>query len=565
MFDRSSKQKTLLSQSDLQRISPLSNQFKFFRKFQDPRFSEIQILQNPETREIIFSIEKKINDQSDAFREVEETMRQKELQHEYLLRFIDYSVSKNSGFCTSFYLLQKYYEYPKSDLAKELAEARKSKTSFGCLRLTHLFYQLLFALDYLHSNNVIHGDLQPCFVGYDPKAMVSKLILHNKGEWTANSLIGIQKKNMLGQLPLYQSPLVYSQLKKGSNKFTFDAKKEEIFSVGLMILEAGIGRPIQEIYNEDKGEVDQQKLDKLVNEFQNNFEENNTLVSSVVSSMVSFEEQDRPTTDVIVANIPNYGEVKEFLRNEYGVSDQLSRSPMGSAKRLSEMQSYQNNNKDGSPMHRSVKNQPKNELSMNEKEENYRKNSELNELREIHQILEDGLKNQRSNDYQKQYEKLSLNSKTQTIGRQALLEGLPNHVQETNTRFESEMTPAYEAVVVPKVVSEGFVSTSPVGNVVYARQLQREPLNQQGVVSSNQIMHNQSLSGYQNQYADNGHYANEDFNKRQLQNDVSPTSTNGFFDRNFGGEAQQTHNDVRYRNDSSTQHFNFKKIDDFFN
>lgn len=65
--------------------------------------------------------------------------------------------------------------------------------------------------------------------------------------------------------------MVYKNLKKGNLKFNYDASKENTFGLGLALLEAGNGKSVQNIYDKSKGEVDQQKLDQHLQEFNNRY------------------------------------------------------------------------------------------------------------------------------------------------------------------------------------------------------------------------------------------------------------------------------------------------------
>lgn len=49
---------------------------------------------------------------------------------------------------------------------------------------------------------------------------------------------------------------MYQNLKKGNLNFSFDPMKEDIFALGLTLLEAGVGAPIQDIYDSAKGQID---------------------------------------------------------------------------------------------------------------------------------------------------------------------------------------------------------------------------------------------------------------------------------------------------------------------
>lgn len=80
---------------------------------------------------------------------------------------MDYSVAKVSELCSTFYILKLFYEYPRSDLRREMGEKRKNNVYFTDAEITHLLYHQLNAMNYMNQNNLSHGDIQPLFIGWD--------------------------------------------------------------------------------------------------------------------------------------------------------------------------------------------------------------------------------------------------------------------------------------------------------------------------------------------------------------------------------------------------------------
>ena len=178
------------------------------------------------------------------------------LQYPHLLNLIDYSVVKQQELCSSFYIIKYFFEYPRSDFRKEIAEKRKFQTQFSSAELTYLMYQQLGTLQYLNSKDMSHGDIQPLFLGWDAANMNSKLIDRLEEPWVTAKTKQVQKNRLLSNQPIYQSPIMYSNLKKGNLNFEFDPYKEDVFALGLTILEAGVGQPIQNIYDQKQRIID---------------------------------------------------------------------------------------------------------------------------------------------------------------------------------------------------------------------------------------------------------------------------------------------------------------------
>lgn len=303
-----------MTDEDLKRNSQIEKTYKTFKTFNDPRFGEIIVLQNPQTRDIIFCKEKKINEKNDAFKQIINNREKIARKSNYFLTLIDYSVTKQSQLCSSFYIFKLFYKYPKNDLKKEFLERQKSGKPFTNEEMTHLFYQIMHGFQFIHSNSILHGDIQPILVSYDAQTCQSQIIESQIDDLNIQKIIQIQKARLLSNQPIYQSPLMYSNLKKGNLKFTFDPKKEDSFALGLIFLEAGLGSSVQEIYNQNSPILNQEKLQKLIDRFDQKFSSDNTLVTSAVVSLLNESEDIRPTPDVILDNIPKYEEVIDFLK-----------------------------------------------------------------------------------------------------------------------------------------------------------------------------------------------------------------------------------------------------------
>lgn len=307
---------SLLKDADYNKVSQYDKSHRQIKTLNDPRFGEINILQNPSTRQVVAVREKKVTDKAEAGRLILQARNRMALNNPALVNLLDYSVTKQSELCSSFYIIKYYFEYPRTDLRKLTTDREKNGQGLTSAELTNIFYQQNQAQAYLQSNGMAHGDLQPLYIGYDPERMESKLI--DKSESLSNdaAIITAQKNRLISGQPLYMSPTMYSNLKKGNTKFQFDRNKEDAFALGLMLLEAGNGRSVQNIYDTKTGQVNNSILNQHLEEFNRKFGGQNTLLVSHVSSMTNTNEAARPSPLQIQASLPPYEEIKGRLLAE---------------------------------------------------------------------------------------------------------------------------------------------------------------------------------------------------------------------------------------------------------
>ena len=303
-----------LKDADYKRVAEFEKNFKFKKKLQkEPRFGNCSIIQNPKTNQLIVVKEKRANDKKEAARLIMNARKLKTHLHPNILNLLDYSVQKHSELCSSFYIIKYFYQYPKSDLNREMKLRGRNQEGFSDVELTHLLYQQMHANEYLETQNMHHGDIRPLNIAYDQKKVHSQLIDQSETQPTARRTKDLQRNRLQNGHNLYQSPKMFSNLMKKNLNFQVDPSKEDVFANGLSLLEAGNGRSIQDIYDRKKGEVDQEALNRHLNDFRNKHGNDNTLLSSSLESMLATDEAERPNFKDLKANMPPYEEIKPFL------------------------------------------------------------------------------------------------------------------------------------------------------------------------------------------------------------------------------------------------------------
>jgi serine/threonine protein kinase len=317
-----------LKDADYEKSSPIEKTYQRQKTVDDPRFGQVTIYNNPSTRNYVAMKERKVTDRAEAGRLIAAARERMNMRHPNLINMLDYSVTKQSELCSSFYIIKYFYEFPKNDLRKQFTDRQKQGQGFNSQELTNILYQQIQAQSYLQSQGLAHGDIQPVLIGYDPERKESKLIDKSDLATNEQAVIAMQKNHLLSSSTqsLYQSPTMYQNLKKGNQKFAFDKNKEDAYALGLVLLEAGNGRKIDNIYDGKTGTVDQNALNNHLNEFKGKFEGGNQLLTSTVSSLVNPDESQRPSPVQVQSNLPPFEEVQKFFSQNTSTSLQGGQS-----------------------------------------------------------------------------------------------------------------------------------------------------------------------------------------------------------------------------------------------
>lgn len=279
-----------LAPADFDRKSPFEK-FPAARKLNDPRFGEIQVLQNPTSKEFVAAQELKFTDQKSAGAAVVSARQRLALQHPNLVKLLDYAVAKQSELCSTFFLVKLFYEYPKSDLRKESVDRERRGERFSAEELKQFFIQQSSALDYLHSKDKFHGDVQPILVGYNRDANDTRLI--DRPELTSvDKLRASQKNRFVSGQPLYVSPATFAALASGNGNYEVDPVKEDSYGLGLTILELGNQRSVQDVYDKQSKQLNHQALENHLNDFHKSYATSPELFEAVVG-LTSLDERNR--------------------------------------------------------------------------------------------------------------------------------------------------------------------------------------------------------------------------------------------------------------------------------
>jgi hypothetical protein len=134
---------------DFQKTSLIEQNYDLVKKVSDIRFGDIALIHNKKSGENAMLKESVSNNEAEASDDILQVKRRMQLNHPYMQKMLDWSCHKQSNFCSKFFKVRGFYEFPKNDLKKELAVRRKNLKQFNHEELTHIAYQELLALEYL--------------------------------------------------------------------------------------------------------------------------------------------------------------------------------------------------------------------------------------------------------------------------------------------------------------------------------------------------------------------------------------------------------------------------------
>lgn len=191
----------------------------------------------------IICIEKLTNSQKAVMDQIDSLKKQIFNKSEYAINKLDYSLEIQKNWCATQYCLRIFMEHPKNSLKNYVQQQR----GLNMQEVTHLFYQMV-SLNYeFQKRKEAHLKISPETIFVLAKNQFKLLLPQNN-----MSPFDYNRNKLFARQPIYVSPKLYLAIQKQHfQHLKFNESKNDVFALGLCILEAGLGRSVQGIYGVD--------------------------------------------------------------------------------------------------------------------------------------------------------------------------------------------------------------------------------------------------------------------------------------------------------------------------
>lgn len=290
--------------------------YDIVKESKHPYLGLLKILKHQENGSLIFSTQRTYDSKSECCKNLIQTRARHEIHSKHYLSPIEYEFTEVSDFCYKFYQLNVFRKYHQRTLHKKmiknLANIHKSIPN---KEITFLLYDLICGMKDLQCNKIAHGKLSPDWIVKGKKSWKIVDDVFSNPEDLKN--IERNSKN------LFLSPEGFEYWSKTCGlrpKFTiknlrpYSVCLDDVFALGLVILEFGIRFSVQPIYDLGNWKFDAEMLDSFVRIFENNYSDNILLVSTV-KCMLEVNFNNRPNFEQIFDRLPERATVKEFFKN----------------------------------------------------------------------------------------------------------------------------------------------------------------------------------------------------------------------------------------------------------
>jgi serine/threonine protein kinase len=283
------------------RKSYLEEEYSFLRFQKLPRLGDVSILQNKEGHQIMVK-EKTPTSEEDCLRDVQQANERMKLNHPHLLKMLDYA----SEHTDNEFRIKGYYEMCEGNLLTEIENRREHGSYFEAEELRNLLIDTLEVVTFLKDHKMIHGDVRPEYIIVDSETQIYKLA-DRLGDPSPPTKV--QARNIKKRRNLYMSPqLFYNLVNQIKEAPAFEPVKlnpymSEGYSIGMVVLEAGLLDEVQSIYDLRTGKVENSIIAQKFAVFENRYEEIDVGLVRAVQDLLEISEDERPDLHMLLTGL----------------------------------------------------------------------------------------------------------------------------------------------------------------------------------------------------------------------------------------------------------------------
>lgn len=111
---------------------------------------------------------------------------------------------------------------------------------------------------------MIHGDVRPKYISLQTTEQPNKLNDRLGDPYSPNK---VQINHLKKQNAIYMAPILFKSLALKKRKIKHNPYKSEVFSLGMVILETGLLKSVQEVYDLKEKKIKVDKFLELIDEF----------------------------------------------------------------------------------------------------------------------------------------------------------------------------------------------------------------------------------------------------------------------------------------------------------
>jgi hypothetical protein len=266
-----------------------------YRSFNHPIYGKVQLYKENSMNRVIMGIPIISTDKNEAAETIECLKIRENLNHPHLLHMLDYSCLPKIGLCSSDYNIKAFFDFPLTNLSKDVKERQTKSEYYHPEELTTLISQMLKVFSHLHGKGVFHGNVCPRTIQHR-KATKNFVLLDHFGE--KRTIEKFHQEQMILSDEVFLAPEVYRMvsddfMNPNTIEVVSDFYKTDIFSFGMVILYLGVLKSIQDIYS-GEGDISKEKLEAHISLFEQRYIQKCPFLVPFLKLMLTINPDNRP-------------------------------------------------------------------------------------------------------------------------------------------------------------------------------------------------------------------------------------------------------------------------------
>lgn len=269
--------------------------FTIYRQIYDPRYGgNIKLVKRSKNTRDYLLIQKRVESQLALEREMRALNRRIFSPHPNQLRVDSFTHHDEQSCCNVEWIINIYIEYLDKDLEQEVTEKRQKLSYYLEHELIYLIENLIMGLSSFQKNQKENKDLRPSHIFIDNFG-VYKYMDHDYINFDFARTLESSKKRLLAPELLNPPP----------ESLTSEVCKTDVFSLGMIMLEAATLLPSFELYDNKTSRINVKELQDRLNQVRTRYSQN---VYQLLASALELEPSHRANAETLCERLAELGD-----------------------------------------------------------------------------------------------------------------------------------------------------------------------------------------------------------------------------------------------------------------
>eukprot|EP01017_Pseudomicrothorax_dubius_P040086 TRINITY_DN6228_c0_g1_i1.p1 TRINITY_DN6228_c0_g1~~TRINITY_DN6228_c0_g1_i1.p1 ORF type:complete len:466 (+),score=55.72 TRINITY_DN6228_c0_g1_i1:58-1455(+) len=270
--------------------------FRFLKRINDRRYGDVRLMTTESTKDVYVGKEQ-IEDQKEQLGEyIRQAKKRMGLNHPSIQAMRGYLKVADRHACGDLFKIVYIFDYYEEDLGTEIRARASQNKPFTEDEMWYMIRTIVEALHFLQKANVSHEDITPDAILVRKEEGKMRVVVSDP-LLRFNGLIQYQQICLGASASAkmnYMSPNLFEgvkEMEQGAFISHHDVFKSDVFSLGMVFLEAATLSSTADCYNYSECKINENGIQNRLQSVVDNY---STSLAKFIMSMLMFKESERP-------------------------------------------------------------------------------------------------------------------------------------------------------------------------------------------------------------------------------------------------------------------------------